>query len=103
MLLVVKNLMLGVYLKQFTFLETFEEVKWACRAPLSSGKLCPRKDRVKCPLHGKVIARDNMGNPVNKAEVGKLPEVMTPPAGIYFRFGLQSTWENSLLLHFVTQ
>jgi len=51
-----------------------EEVKWACRAPLSSGKLCPRKDRVKCPLHGKVIARDNMGNPVNKAEVVKLPE-----------------------------
>jgi len=54
--------------------ETFEEVKWACRAPLSSGRLCPRKDRIKCPLHGKVIARDNMGNPVNKTEVTKLPE-----------------------------
>lgn len=25
----------------------FEPVKWACRAPLPSGKLCPRQDRVK--------------------------------------------------------
>jgi len=54
--------------------ETFEEVKWTCRAPLPSGRLCPRKDRVKCPLHGQVIARDNKGNPVSKADV-KLPEV----------------------------
>merc|ERR1719464_103443 len=53
--------------------ETFEEVKWTCRAPLPSGRLCPRKDRVKCPLHGQVIARDNKGNPVSKADV-KLPE-----------------------------
>ena len=50
-------------------LETFEEVKWTCRAPLPSGRLCPRKDRVKCPLHGQVIARDNKGNPVSKADV----------------------------------
>merc|ERR1739846_78755 len=30
--------------------ETFEEVKWTCRTPLPSGRLCPRKDRLKCPL-----------------------------------------------------
>ena len=41
---------------------------------MPSGRLCPRKDRVKCPLHGQVIARDNKGNPVSKADV-KLPEV----------------------------
>ena len=44
--------------------EDFEEVKWSCRAPLpKTGRLCPRKDRFKCPLHGKIIARDIMGNP----------------------------------------
>lgn len=57
--------------------ETFEEVKWTCRAPLPSGRLCPRKDRVKCPLHGQVIARDNKGNPVSKADV-KPPEDNDP-------------------------
>ena len=41
----------------------FEPVKWSCRAPLPSGKLCPRKDREKCPFHGKIIARDNQGQP----------------------------------------
>jgi len=57
--------------------ETFEEVKWTCRAPLPSGRLCPRKDRVKCPLHGKVIARDNMGNPVDKNDsIKSLPQEM---------------------------
>lgn len=25
----------------------FEPVKWSCRAPLPSGALCPRKDRLK--------------------------------------------------------
>lgn len=50
----------------------FVPVKWSCRAPLPSGKLCPRKDRYKCPLHGPVVARDEMGNPVNPEDaVGK--------------------------------
>ncbi|GAB6019008.1 hypothetical protein CHUAL_000641 [Chamberlinius hualienensis] len=38
-------------------------IKWSCRAPLPSGKLCPRSDRIKCPFHGKIVARDEMGNP----------------------------------------
>jgi len=33
--------------RKITFEGKFEPVKWACRAPLPSGKLCPRKDRVK--------------------------------------------------------
>ena len=52
-------------------------MKWTCRAPLPSGRLCPRKDRVKCPLHGHVIARDNKGNPVSKEDV-KAPEDNDP-------------------------
>lgn len=45
------------------FTGNFEKVKWTCRAPLPSGKLCPRQDRVKCPFHGKIIARDEVGKP----------------------------------------
>jgi hypothetical protein len=29
------------------FTGKFEPVQWACRAPLPSGKLCPRRDRYK--------------------------------------------------------
>lgn len=36
---------------------TFQPVRWQCRAPLPSGRLCPRRDRVKCPLHGRVLPR----------------------------------------------
>lgn len=43
----------------------FEPVRWSCRAPLPSGRLCPRRDREKCPIHGKIIARDNTGEPSN--------------------------------------
>lgn len=46
----------------------FEQVKWQCRAPLSNGKLCPRQDRYKCPFHGPIIPRDNMGNPSNEED-----------------------------------
>ncbi|KAJ2816846.1 hypothetical protein IWW50_006356, partial [Coemansia erecta] len=39
-----------------------KEIK-ACRAPLPSGRLCPRRDLVKCPLHGAIIPRDEQGRP----------------------------------------
>ena len=45
------------------FTGEFEEVKWECRAPLPSGKLCPRRDKFKCPFHGEIIARDETGRP----------------------------------------
>lgn len=59
------NLALSIILiKKHDFVSgKFEPVKWSCRARLPSGKLCPRKDREKCPLHGKIVARDNMGQP----------------------------------------
>ena len=40
--------------RKITFEGKFQPVKWACRAPLPSGKLCPRRDRVKvclCACH----------------------------------------------------
>lgn len=37
-----------------------------CRAPLSSGKLCQRKDLRVCPFHGPIIPRDDEGNPLNQ-------------------------------------
>jgi hypothetical protein len=36
-----------------------------CLAPLPSGKLCPRQDKVKCPFHGKIVERDMYGEPIS--------------------------------------
>ena len=44
-----------------TFIGKMEVVKWNCRAPLKNGKLCPRMDRFKCPFHGKIVARNAVG------------------------------------------
>lgn len=51
------------------FSGNFERVEWTCRAPLPSGKLCPRQDREKCPFHGKVIGRDKTGKPSSKEDL----------------------------------
>jgi hypothetical protein len=51
-----------------TFAGKFVPVKWTCRAPMSGGKLCPRMDRVKCPLHGRVVARDETGRIVSEQD-----------------------------------
>lgn len=37
-----------------------------CNALLPSGKLCPRKDKLKCPFHGLIIPRDIEGLPVDE-------------------------------------
>ena len=50
------------------FAGTSEPVKWSCRAKLISGKLCPRKDKVKCPLHGLIVARDEHGEVVEQSD-----------------------------------
>lgn len=36
-----------------------------CNVLLESGKLCPRRDKNKCPFHGKIIPRDQNGIPLN--------------------------------------
>ena len=55
--------------RMVTFSGSFQPVKWSCRAPLPSGKLCLRRDRVKCPFHGKIVPRDETGTPVSSAGV----------------------------------
>ena len=50
------------------FAGEFKPVQQRCKAPLPSGKLCPRQDRFKCPFHGNIIPRDACGNPINNAD-----------------------------------
>lgn len=61
--------------RRIDFSGRFEPVKWTCRAPLPSGKLCPRRDRFKCPLHGPVVARDDLGNPRDPSLTQPAPSV----------------------------
>ncbi|XP_043227189.1 UV-stimulated scaffold protein A-like [Amphibalanus amphitrite] len=43
----------------------FEPVEHRCGARLPSGRLCPRADRHKCPLHGPIVPRDEHGEPLS--------------------------------------
>ncbi|KAI8991039.1 hypothetical protein BDF20DRAFT_842327 [Mycotypha africana] len=36
-----------------------------CRHPLHNGGLCPRRDLLICPFHGKIIPRDELGRPLD--------------------------------------
>lgn len=38
----------------------------ACNVRMESGKLCQRKDKIKCPFHGKIIPRDHLGVPIDE-------------------------------------
>lgn len=40
----------------------------SCNVRLDSGKLCPRRDKIKCPFHGKIIPRDHNGVPLNEED-----------------------------------
>lgn len=53
-----------------TFVGERPVIKHQCRAPLPSGKLCPRMDLEKCPFHGQIVPRDEMGFPIH--ELGKV-------------------------------
>ncbi|XP_045844606.1 UV-stimulated scaffold protein A isoform X2 [Meles meles] len=50
--------------RSITFAGKFEPVQHRCRAPRPDGRLCERQDRLKCPFHGKIIPRDDMGQPL---------------------------------------
>ena len=41
--------------RTITFAGQFKPIKWACRAPLSNGKLCPRKDKYKVLTHDVIM------------------------------------------------
>ena len=47
--------------RSFTYSETFKPVFHTCGVPIGVNKFCKRKDRVKCPFHGKIIPRDEQG------------------------------------------
>ncbi|XP_014254639.1 UV-stimulated scaffold protein A-like isoform X2 [Cimex lectularius] len=57
----------------------FEPVTRACKAPLPSGRLCPRYDRVKCPLHGIIVDRDDDGNIINDEDRVKVEKASQKP------------------------
>ncbi|XP_076436358.1 UV-stimulated scaffold protein A-like [Babylonia areolata] len=58
-----QNEIAAVMNRTFHYTGEFVPVKWKCRAKLPNGKLCERMDRVKCPFHGKIIPRDEDGQP----------------------------------------
>lgn len=43
-----------------------QRLSLSCNVRLESGKLCPRRDKVKCPFHGKIIPRDHNGVPLDE-------------------------------------
>ncbi|XP_053160899.1 UV-stimulated scaffold protein A isoform X3 [Hemicordylus capensis] len=66
----VENKELAEMLKSryITFAGKFEPVNHKCQAPMPHGGLCERQDRFKCPFHGRIIPRDESGNPVNQED-----------------------------------
>uniref|UniRef100_UPI00358E2CA4 UV-stimulated scaffold protein A isoform X2 n=1 Tax=Myxine glutinosa TaxID=7769 RepID=UPI00358E2CA4 len=69
---------------------SFQPVAHQCLAPRPDGSFCSRQDRFKCPFHGKIVPRDDQGNPTNpedrariekeqqKKEANKLPAWRDP-------------------------
>ncbi|KAJ1968468.1 hypothetical protein IWQ62_001229 [Dispira parvispora] len=53
----------------------------ACRAPMKNGQLCPRRDLVSCPYHGKKVPRNESGGVVADSfealQKGKAPETVS--------------------------
>ncbi|CAL4099454.1 unnamed protein product [Meganyctiphanes norvegica] len=56
---------LGVATQRIEYERAWEPIRWACRALLPSGRLCPRMDRERCPLHGPIIPRNDLGEALN--------------------------------------
>lgn len=51
-------------MRQITYVNEMPPLEKMCRAPLPSGKLCPRMERHSCAIHGKIIDRDEQGYPL---------------------------------------
>lgn len=52
--------------RQMTFVSEVPIQQKMCRAPLPSGKLCPRMEYDRCALHGLIIDRDEQGFPMEE-------------------------------------
>ncbi|KAM9412815.1 UV-stimulated scaffold protein A [Salvelinus alpinus] len=70
----VENKELAAQMKSryITFAGRFQPVKHRCKTPMPNGALCERQDRVKCPFHGLIIPRDELGKPTNPEDVVRL-------------------------------
>ncbi|XP_060783442.1 UV-stimulated scaffold protein A isoform X2 [Neoarius graeffei] len=70
----VENKELSAQMKSryITFAGHFQPVEHKCKAPLPNGSLCERQDRVKCPFHGLIIPRDEIGRPINPEDAVRL-------------------------------
>ncbi|KAJ3284038.1 hypothetical protein HDU79_008534 [Rhizoclosmatium sp. JEL0117] len=51
--------------KRTVVVEVEHEEITACGARMKNGKLCPRKDKAKCPFHGIKVPRDAYGDPLD--------------------------------------
>ncbi|KAK7138463.1 hypothetical protein R3I94_013935 [Phoxinus phoxinus] len=58
--------------RYITFAGKFKPVEHKCKAPMPDGSLCERQDRAKCPFHGRIIPRDELGRPVNPEDALRL-------------------------------
>lgn len=69
-----------------TFIGKEERSTRQCRAPLSDGTVCPRRDKCRCPVHGPIVDRDSMGFPrVQQAEPSQQPLSMGNGDAEYMR------------------
>ncbi|XP_066505732.1 UV-stimulated scaffold protein A isoform X2 [Hoplias malabaricus] len=70
----VENKELSAQMKSryITFAGRFQPVEHKCKAPLPNGSLCERQDRIKCPFHGPIIPRDEIGRPINPEDAARL-------------------------------
>lgn len=70
----VENKELSAQMKSrcITYAGKFKPVEHKCKAPMPNGSLCERQDRVKCPFHGHIIPRDELGRPVNPEDALRL-------------------------------
>lgn len=70
----VENTELSAQMKSryITFAGSFQPVEHKCRTPMPNGSLCERQDRVKCPFHGIIIPRDEIGRPINPEDAARL-------------------------------
>ncbi|KAI7897382.1 uncharacterized protein EV154DRAFT_475700 [Mucor mucedo] len=64
----------------------------ACKHPLKNGGLCPRKDLVTCPFHGRIIPRDELGIPLNPSDVVEKTDDH-PPAQEKEKSVMDNLWE----------
>ncbi|KAI9261057.1 hypothetical protein BY458DRAFT_256690 [Sporodiniella umbellata] len=62
----------------------------ACGHPLHHGGLCPRKDLVTCPIHGKIVPRDELGRPLI-AEGSAVPKTAPHPPAT--QHAMDNLWE----------